>query len=266
MYNLVMLYVVVVAGFFGLVCGSAVNALVWRISVGRSWARGRSICPECEHVLSPLDLIPVASWLWLGGKCRYCKVPIKDHPAVELLTAVAFAVSAYGLAHSTKLDFIRLGFWLVILTMLIALAVYDARWLLLPDKVMLPLIGVSFGYVMVLAIVSRTPAVFVNYLAAAMVAGGVFYAIVFFSKGRAMGGGDIKLAFAMGLILGTQGTILALFLAFNLAALVGIGLIVAGVKGRKDQIPFGPFLVTATMVAFVFGPQIVHWYVQLSGL
>jgi prepilin signal peptidase PulO-like enzyme (type II secretory pathway) len=265
MYNLVMLFVVVVAAMLGLIFGSAINAMVWRLYVGRSWVKGRSICPECEHVLSAVDLVPVVSWLMLRGRCRYCRAPIKDHPIVEIVTGLAFALSAYALYFNGTFDAVKLVFWMAMLVLLLVLAVYDARWFILPDKIMLPLIVVAFGYAASTAVVTHSAHALVDYLVAAVVAGGAFYAIVFFSRGRAMGGGDIKLAFCMGLILGLQGTLVALFLAFNAAAVIGLALIASGKRGRKDQIPFGPFLVGATVVAFLYSSQIVDWYLRISG-
>jgi len=254
------------AGVFGLILGSAINAMVWRLYVGRSWVKGRSVCPECEHVLEPRDLVPVVSWLMLGGKCRYCGAPIKDHPAVELVTGIVFAASGYMLAMSGHIDVVKWAFWGVMAVMLLVLAVYDRRWLILPDKVMLPLIVVAFGYDLAMSVVARSPGLIAQYLVAAVLAGGIFYAIVFFSQGRAMGGGDVKLAFAMGLILGPEGTALALLLAFNVAAVLGIALIVMRRRKGKDQIPFGPFLVGGTVIAFLFGQPIIHWYLNLNGL
>jgi prepilin signal peptidase PulO-like enzyme (type II secretory pathway) len=236
------LMLAVVAGLLGLIFGSAINAMVWRLYVGRSWTRGRSECPECGHKLAVKDLVPVVSWVMLRGKCRYCKKPIKDHPAVELVTALAFALSAYVLAPSLvggvtgAMEWVRLGLWLVMLVMLIVLAVYDLRWLLLPDKVMVPLILVALVYAGAMAGLSQWAGqaeawrVLVGALLAGVAVGGAFYALVLFSKGRAMGGGDIKL------------------------------------RGRKDQIPFGPFLVGGTVVAFLFGRILIDWYLRMNGM
>jgi prepilin signal peptidase PulO-like enzyme (type II secretory pathway) len=259
---------VLVFGLLGLLFGSAINAMVWRLKVQRSWVKGRSECPDCGHVLAPKDLIPVFSYVSLGGKCRYCRAPIQDHPSVEVVTAAAFAVSAAVLLTGpvTVSNLVNLVFWLVILVMLIVLAVFDKRWMILPDKVMLPLILVAFAAGLTQAVMERAPELLANYLAAAVVAGGVFYAIVFFSKGKAMGGGDIKLAFAMGLILGLQNTAVAMLIAFNVAAIVGVTMIVTKKRSRKDLIPFGPFLVAATIVAYLFGDRIVDWYLRLNGL
>jgi prepilin signal peptidase PulO-like enzyme (type II secretory pathway) len=259
---------VLVFGLLGLLFGSAINAMVWRLKVERSWVRGRSECPDCGHVLAPKDLIPVFSYVYLGGKCRYCRAPIKDHPSVEIVTAVAFAVTAAALLSGplTVSDWVNLVFWLVMLVMLLVLAVFDKRWMLLPDKVMLPLILVAFAASLTQAVMERSPGLLIDRLGAAVAAGGVFYSIVFFSKGKAMGGGDIKLAFAMGLILGLQNTAVALLIAFNVAAIAGITMIVVKKRSRKDLIPFGPFLVGATIVAYLFGDRIVDWYLRLNGL
>jgi leader peptidase (prepilin peptidase) / N-methyltransferase len=250
----------------GLIFGSAVNALVWRLYVGRSWMRGRSQCPDCGHTLAPRDLVPVFSWLALGGRCRYCGAPIKDHPIVELVSAVAFGLSAYALAPVGEMGFVRLVFWIVILTMLLVLAVYDQKWLILPDKIVFPLIGVIFAFTVTVAVVEHSARVLVGPLAAAAIVGGSFLALVFFSKGRAMGGGDIKLGFALGLLLGLKGSAVALLVAFNAAAIVGVAMIVTGRRKRHDQIPFGPFLVAGAIIAFTFGHQLVDLYLKATGL
>lgn len=271
----------VVAGLFGLIFGSAINAIVWRIKVGKSWTKGRSECFECGHVLKAADLVPVVSWLMLGGKCRYCRKPIKDHPVVELLTGLLFALSAYVLAPGSTdygvgsdltlgllptLEVVRLGFWLVMLTLLIILAVYDARWLILPDKIMVPLISVALVYSATMAYMTGSRQVLLGALFAAVLAGGAFFVIVAVSKGRAMGGGDIKLAFAMGLMLGLKGVAVALLVAFNAAAILGVALIAMKLRKRHDQIPFGPFLVGGAIVGFLWAADLVQWYLRLNGL
>jgi prepilin signal peptidase PulO-like enzyme (type II secretory pathway) len=250
----------------GLMVGSAINAFVWRLKVGRSWVRGRSECPECGHALAARDLVPVLSWIELGGKCRYCRKPIQDHPVVELVSGAAFGLSAYLLLPVGPDGLVRVVLWLVALTMLLILAVYDYRWMILPDKVVLPLIAVALAYSAGLAIMTGSPQMILGPLEAALLAGGGFLALVMFSRGRAMGGGDIKLVVAMGLLLGLRGTALALLVAFNTAAVVGIALMVARRRGRKDHIAFGPFLVAGTVVAFLFGQSLADWYVRISGL
>jgi prepilin signal peptidase PulO-like enzyme (type II secretory pathway) len=258
---------IIYATLFGLIIGSAINAIVWRLYVGRSWAKGRSMCPDCEHALAAKDLIPVASWLWLRGKCRYCGKKIHwQYPAVELLTAILFGLSAYVMAPSTVIANLLLVLWLGILTTLIILAVYDLRWMILPDKVVYPAIGLGIIYMLVNAFSVHNWMAVRGPLAAAFLVTGVFYGIAAFSGGRAMGGGDVKLVFLMGLLLGLKGTALAMLIAFNTAAIIGIALIVTHKKRRRDHIPFGPFLVGATVITFLYGQSVIDWYMITNGL
>jgi prepilin signal peptidase PulO-like enzyme (type II secretory pathway) len=266
MYNLLMLWFSVgLISLLGLMVGSAINAIVWRLYVGRSWVHGRSVCPECNHVLSAKDLIPIVSWLMLRARCRYCKARIHwQYPTVELITAILFGLSAYVLYGSGGIGEVKLSFWLVMLVMLIVLAVYDTRWLILPNKVVYPLAIVALIYAVSMAALAHQPKVLLGAVLGAIL--GFIYAIVAISKGRAMGGGDIKLAFTMGLILGTQGLLVGMFTAFNSAAVVGILLIALRRNKPRDQIPFGPFLVAGTIVAFLFARTIIGWYLGLNGL
>ncbi|HSX02372.1 MAG TPA: prepilin peptidase [Candidatus Saccharimonadia bacterium] len=252
----------------GLVIGSAINAVVWRLYVGRSWVRGRSRCPECSHQLAAKDLVPVLSWVLLLGRCRYCRARIHwQYPVVEALTAALFGLSAAILMPPTLGAGVLFGLWLAILTMLIILAVYDLRWMLLPDKVMLPTIALGAVYVAAAALLHHSWWMAAGPLMAAVVAGGTFYALVAFSRGRAMGGGDIKLAFVMGLLLGLRGTAVALLIAFNTAAIFGLVLIATRRRRlRGTRIAFGPFLVAGTIVAFWWGHALVEWYLRLNGL
>ncbi len=256
----------VIGGLFGLMFGSAINAMVWRLKVGRSWVKGRSVCPDCDHTLAAKDLVPVLSWMVLRGKCRYCRAPIQDTPVAELVTAGVFAVSVAVIMPTATVGYVKLGFWLVLVVLMLVLAVYDARWLELPDSIMKPLVAVALVYAATMAWLTHSPQVLLGSLEAAVVAGGAFALLVAVSKGRAMGGGDVKLAFAMGLILGVQGTAVGMLVAFNTAAVVGVVLIATKKKGFKNQIPFGPYLVGGTVVAFLFARSIAGWYLRLNGL
>lgn len=251
-------------GLLGLLVGSAINAMVWRLHVGKSWVKGRSMCPDCGHELAAKDLVPVVSWLWLRGKCRYCKAGIHwQYPAVEALTAGLFALSFYVMQPQTLPEWGMLVWWLVLLVLLIVLAVYDARWMLLPDTVMLPAIGWAMIPLVAHLVLGEWRSV-LGPLLAALAVGGLFYAVVAVSRGRAMGGGDIKLVFLMGLVLGVQAMGLALLLAFNVAAVVGLILIGLKLKKRRDHIPFGPFLAGAAIIAFLYGREIVAWYINIT--
>lgn len=254
------------AVILGLVVGSGVNALVWRLHEGTSWVRGRSHCSHCGHMLAVKDLVPVISWMLLGGKCRYCHKSITDGPFIELAAAVIFGLSMYMAYSQFPWSVWQLGAWWVAVALLLALAAYDWRWMLLPDKLMLPLIVLAAVVAAAGALVTGELVVVRGALVAAVAAGGIFWIMAAASRGRAMGGGDIKLAFAMGLLLGVQGTVVAMFIAFNVAAIAGIGLILTKKRGRRDHIPFGPYLVLGTIVAYLYGREMVAAYLRLGGV
>jgi leader peptidase (prepilin peptidase)/N-methyltransferase len=249
---------------FGLIIGSFLNALIWRIHSGESITKGRSKCPRCHHELGFWDLVPVVSWIFLRGRCRYCQKSIAwQYPLVELLTASLFLLSYLVLAPDGG-GCINFGYWLYILSAFMVLAVYDLRWMLLPDKVTLPAIIVSLVFMAYLALSGQPLMVYLGPVIAGLAAGGAFYFLAAISKGRWMGGGDIKLVFLIGLVLGLQKTLLGLTVAFNLAAIVSLTLIASKIKKRSDHIPFGPFLITGAVVAYLYGTQIISWYLSLT--
>ncbi len=273
-----MLNLIFISGL-GLVIGSFVNAVVWRLhertttnnktkidADDLSITRGRSMCPQCRHRLFALDLIPILGWLILKGRCRYCQKPISvRYPIVELLTASLFGLSYIVLQPVSLLAWTEFGFWLYFLTVLIMLALYDLYWYILPDVILLPAIVVGFIYAVVQGVASGSVGVTLGLLLPALAAGGSFYTLAAVSKGRWMGGGDIKLVFFMGLILGWSKVGLALMLAFNAGAIIGVILIALKIKHRKDHIPFGPFLVGGTIVAVLYGNAVIEWYLRLMG-
>lgn len=265
-----MIYVFLVG--LGLALGSFVNALVWRVheqskkrrTKGLSVLNGRSMCPHCKHVLAAKDLVPVFSWLVLGGKCRYCHKPISvQYPLVELLTAGLFIASYLFWPFAWDLHgIVNFGAWLVILTGFIALIVYDIRWMLLPNRIIYPLIGLASALAVFNLVSFGTLSVLLDLVFGVMVAGGIFYLLFTISKGRWIGGGDVKLGFLIGLIL-TGGPAEA-FLVLLLASSLGTVFVLPGLLLRKvttsSRIPFGPFLIIAAILVKLFGAAIVEWY------
>lgn len=267
---------------FGLVVGSFLNCIIYRLEKGQGFLFSRSYCPHCKHVLGWKDLIPILSFIILRGKCRYCQKPISiQYPAVEIATALSFLISYFlFLIH-----FLFLIFYLVIFCFLIIIFVYDLKHYIIPDKVIYPAIGLALVFVILNAVKDPVaPALTTGFLASpspsfalqnwgwaslgmtilsAFGAAAFFLAIVLISRGKWMGVGDIKLAFLMGLFLGWPNILVALFVAFLLGAVVGLGLIVLGKKTLKSEVPFGPFLVSGTLLALFFGQSIIHWYVNL---
>ena len=256
-----------IVALYGLLIGSAINAIVWRLYAGKSWVKGRSMCPDCKHVLAAKDLIPVVSWLFLKRRCRYCHERIHwQYPAVELMTAVLFGLSYAVLLPVTLAGWVLFVIWLFMLAMMIILAVCDLRWLILPNKIMFPLLILGLVRLIFVALLGGHVQLWLGPLEAAVLVGGAFWVMATIKNGTLMGGGDVKLAAFMGLLLGLQKIVLAMLLAFNTAAIISVVLIVFKLRKRTDLIPFGPFLIGATIVAYLYGGPITHWYLRLNGL
>ena len=233
----------------------------------RDFVKERSECTHCHHILAWYDLIPVLSWLSLGGKCRYCRKKIDDSPLTELGVAVVFVLSysSWPLGFSAA-GVVLFALWLVALVLLAALFLYDMKWSLLPDALTFPLIGIGIVWVAVyygwLVPASFMEAAQGVALGIASVAGlyGLLYAV---SKGEWVGFGDVKLGIFMGLVLGWQGGLLAVMLANVTAFLVIVPGLLTQKVTRKSRIPFGPFLIIGTVLAFLFGSQLISAYASL---
>ena len=253
---------------FGLVIGSFLNCLIYRLENGQNFLRGRSFCPRCKHLLAFGDLIPVISFLILKGKCRYCHQKISlQYPLVELITGILFVLVfwVWNLGFNWSLgfgiwDFFTIIYYLIITCLLIVIFVYDFRHYIIPDKIIYPAMATVFlyrlfeiwppGKIWWGVGLGTLPALF-------------FAAIVLLSRGRWMGVGDIKLVFLMGLFLGFPNILVALFFGIFLGAIIGLGLVALGQKTLKSEIPFGPFLVTGTFIALFLGQKIIEWYSNL---
>lgn len=243
----------------GLASGSFLNCIIYRLEKEESFLKGRSYCPYCQYQLSWQDLIPLLSFLMLRGKCRYCQQKISwQYPLVEFFTGVLFVLVSY---YSFP-NLIVTIYWLIIACFLIIVFVYDLKYYIIPDKVIFPAIFT----VIIWDILSIN---FFNLyttkyeLYSALFAAVFFLLIFLFSRGKWLGFGDVKLALFMGLFLGFPNILLALFSAFFLGAIIGIGLIIFGERTLKSEVPFGPFLVTATFLSLFFGERIISWYLNL---
>lgn len=252
---------------FGLIVGSFLNCLIYRLEKGEGFFFGRSYCPHCKHKLSWQDLIPVLSFFILKGKCRYCQQKISwQYPLVEIATgSLFFLITNYQLPITNFYEFITLCFLFLISCFLTIIFVYDLKHCIIPDKVIYPAIFVSCIWYLISGIFFNfyTKYQILNTISSAIGAAGFFLLIVFVSRGKWMGVGDVKLAILMGLILGWPNILVALFSAFFLGAIIGIGLVILGKKTFKSEVPFAPFLVTGTFVAMFFGQNLVSWYLNL---
>ncbi len=260
-----MTLIVVALALLGLCFGSFVNALVWRVRKHRDMLRERSECTHCHHVLAWYDLVPVLSYISLGGKCRYCHKSIEDSPIVELVVALLFVVSYYAWPFGalTGMSLVLFILWLAAIVILVALAVYDLRWQLLPDVMVFPLIGlglisgiVRFSGIDGLSVIGTAGQI----LSGIAVISGLYWALYMYSKGRWIGFGDVKLGIFMGAVLGWQAALLALFLANLLGVIVIIPGLVLKKLTPKSRVPFGPFLITTCLIALLWGSRLIDWY------
>jgi len=251
----------------GLIAGSFLNCVIYRLENNRGFLTGRSFCPKCKHVLAWYDLIPVFSFLALMGRCRYCRKKISwQYPLVELVTGFLFVLYFWILLARRSLGGggdlgIDLVFRFLILPFLVVIFVYDLKHYLIPDKIIYPatVLALILGF-------TKSPLIlgdFVNPLISAIGAAAFFGAIVLVSRGKWMGVGDIKLAFFMGLVLGWPNILVALFFAFFAGAIIGLGLVSVKRKSFKSEVPFGPFLVSGTLAAMFYGQGLINWYLSL---
>ena len=261
---------------FGLIIGSFLNSVIYRLSLSNfsfkdlAMLKNRSYCPQCKHILNWQDLVPVLSFIVLKGKCRYCQKLISwQYPLVELMTAFLFVLmfwqwglGNYLIFNIGILDFFTLFYFLIITAFLVIIFVYDLKHYIIPDEIIYPAIIITGIFNFQFLIFNQFP-IFNSLILSAFGAAGFFLIIVLISHGQWMGGGDIKLAFLMGFFLGWPNILIALFLAFVLGAIIGVGLVIFRKKGLKSKIPFGPFLIGATFIALFFGEKIINWYLNL---
>ncbi len=249
------LFYSIIVFLFGTIVGSFLNCVIYRLEQGQSFLKGRSYCPFCKHTLSWQDLIPVLSFLFLKGKCRYCQKKISiQYPLVELSAGILF-LFIYLISRGPSSVIFN---WMVS-SFLIIIFIYDFKHYIIPDKVIWPAIIIAGIFNFQFSIFNEF-SIFKFSILSAISAAAFFLLIVLVSRGKWMGVGDIKLAFLMGLFLGWPNILVALLSAFFIGAIIGTGLIVAGRKKLSSEVPFGPFLITGTFLAMLWGGEIVNWY------
>lgn len=245
---------------FGLFVGSFLNILVDRIPRGEAFVKGHSHCEFCKKNLKWYDLIPVFSFVFLQGKCRYCKHPLSFYyPIIETFTGILFALTFLIIPFYS---IILVLYNLFIVSCFIVIFFSDLKSGIIPDKILLPAVIITFPYLLIV-----NPSSFIINLFCGLGALFFFFALFLITKGKGMGLGDVKLAFLLGLVLGFPAIILALYLAFLTGAIVGIILIIWRKKrSLKETIPFGPFLITGTIIGLFFGDLIIPKILIYLGL
>jgi leader peptidase (prepilin peptidase) / N-methyltransferase len=237
----------------GLLFGSFFNVVGLRVPVMKSIITPRSACPKCKHTLTPLELIPVLSFLIQRGKCRQCKAPISSlYSIMEFLTGVLFVVVPLTFGWTVE---ILVGWTLV--SLFIIITVSDIKYMLIPDKILL----FFAGFFLLERIFIPLSPWWDSLLGAAI--GFTLLLVISMVSNGGMGGGDIKLYALLGFVLGTKLVLMSLFIATLLGALIGMIGIGLGVVERKKPIPFGPFIATGTLIAYFYGNTIFNAYLNL---
>jgi len=265
--------VIIISTFiFGTLIGSFLNVVIWRLPRGESLG-GRSSCPHCKAKLKPAHLVPLLSYAVQRGCCAHCQARISSrYPLIEAITGLLFAAAAAHILTGPALaaTYLELLRWLIIIAALIAVFVIDLEHYLILDAVVFPVAGAILVLNIILDLLARQPLWFISShtaggILAAALAGGFFYLLWFFSRGRWMGFGDVKLNLLLGLVLGLPGIVVGLFLAFMLGAIVGVGLIIAGAKKLQSRVPFGTFLSVGALLALFYSHGLWEWYLGLIG-
>ncbi|MEU4244025.1 prepilin peptidase [Actinoplanes sp. NPDC026619] len=248
------------AGLLGLVIGSFLNVVIYRVPRDESLVRPGSHCPHCGNAVRNRHNIPVLGWLLLRGRCADCAAPISArYPLVEAGTAVLFVAIAAKFGWSWELPA-----YLYLAAVSIALAAIDIDLMRLPDKIVLPSYAVAPLLLLPAVLAEHSWAAAVRGLIAAALLYAGYWILAVLPKG--MGGGDVKLAPLLGLYLGWLGwssVIVGAFAGFLIGGVAGVLLMAAKVATRKTRIPFGPYMLAGAFLAVFAAAPIADWYANL---
>lgn len=252
------LYWTVVAAGLGAIFGSFATAVAHRVPRSESIVTGRSHCPSCGAQIEWYQNIPVLSYLILRGRCARCRARISPrYLVIELACVVLFAALVWRFGVSIEVAIYAAFFWV-----LVVLTAIDLEHKILPNKIVYPTFVTGWIALVAVSLVGGEVSPLLDALIGAVIFGGFLFVVAFVAP-AGMGGGDVKLGFCLGTFLGYAGgvgsTLLGMFLSFVLGGVVGIALLVGG-RGRKTQVPFGPFLAAGSILAILFGEPILDWY------
>lgn len=259
-----MVFELIAAGIFGLIYGSFLNVVILRFDDWLAIVNHPSHCPNCQTPLKWYDLIPVFSWLFLRGRCRYCQQPISwQYPVVEIATGLLFTGAYYLIFLTGTLplwrELIVAASFIVGLGALMTILFHDLYEMMIPDLManILLATGLIFGWSLTGSIFQTLLGGFIGFAPIAL--------LVYPSRGKWMGEGDVKIAAGLGLMLGYPNIIVGLIAAFLAGGIYGA--IALGLKAVKlrSAVPFGPFLISGGLIALFFGTALISWYLGTIG-
>lgn len=250
---------------FGLIIGSFLNCLIWRLHK-KEGLFNRSYCPKCKKQIFWYDNIPILSFIMLKGKCRQCKKPISwQYPAIELITGILFVVAFvinfqflnnFQAILNFQFSIKVLRDWFLICVMIVVF-IYDLRWYLILDIV-------TFPACLVMLIINLILGFNLWNLLISGIIGGSFFLFQFvISKGKWIGGGDIRLGLLIGLSLGWPGVLVAIIISYFIGSIIGVGLIFGRKKQWGSEVPLGVFLSVGTVISLFWQEQILNWYLNI---
>jgi len=262
----------------GLIIGSFLGAANYRLKTAEDIVFKRSHCPRCRHDIRWYDNIPLLSFVILHGRCRDCRKYIsREYPLIELMTGILFAgvalkffgaplLGVSGIIFGTigTSAIIDMSFLLFAVCYLVIIFWHDYDFMLIPDAVVYPAIFVTFFYQIYKYI--QSPLSIANFhspltgaVLSALGAALFFFFLIWVSKGKWIGGGDVKLGFLAGLIVGWPKILFVFFLTYLIGSVISLALIALKKKTWKSQVPFGPFMVAAILIVLFFSDQIQFW-------
>ena len=240
----------IIFGLLGIAVGSFLNVVIDRLPAGQSLLHPPSHCATCQHRLMPRDLIPVFSYLWLRGRCRYCRAPIPQRVLwVELGTGLMFAFLWWRYGLTPELGILSFYFCLLIIILVI-----DLEWGLILNRVVYP----AAAIVLLIDVFNSNPGIFEGLLGGGLGLTVMLLVALLYRGG--LGFGDVKMAGLVGVMVGFPRVVVALFLAVLGGGLVAGILLALKFKGKKEAIAFGPFLSLASMITLLWGHEIITWY------
>lgn len=237
----------------GLVFGSFFNVVGLRLPKNIPFTSDRSRCPHCGQALTLMENIPLLSFLFLIGKCRNCKGKISIlYPAIELTSGILFAWSFYLLGWQTELIIA-----LLLVSMLMVILVSDLKYMVIPDSVLLFFLPLFIIFRMLEPLEPWWSSI------AAALTGFLLLALIIIISRGGMGAGDMKLFGLLGIVLGVNKLLMTFFLSAMIGSIVGVILLAAKSINRKQPVPFGPFIVIASLITYYFGDSLFNWYLYI---
>lgn len=249
-----MIYYEIIVGIFGLIIGSFLNCLIWRLYKNETLG-GRSYCPQCRKTIVWYDNIPLLSFIFLGGRCRHCRQKISwQYPLVELLTAILLVLTWRADLFNPNFSLLLIRDWLIIITLIIVF-VYDYRWQLIP-------LTVVWSSSAVICILNLILGIFwFNLLFFAALGAGFFLIQYLATNKKGVGEGDIWLGMLLGLAFPRiDDLLLIMLISYSLGALVGLILMLSHRKGWKSSLALGPFLALGAIITLIWGGSLIDWY------